>query len=210
MQNFRFMKPYPLFKWEAEEVPSKTSKSIVYRIYVKIAEPMEWVCVYTTFSNAWCELAVNKLKDIFDLYIVHMFLEDDADTYFPMFEVNNQVYKTQFVFPEQSCICGEQIAGNQRYAEFNVDYEKFDYIVDTVFFYDKGTCLVKGNQLFLDGKLLANSTQLADMCKNIGQEFNRLDTDPQKMIKYLQENYKNVNKFICNGYTSFFNKGSDE
>lgn len=165
MENFKFMKPYPLFRWEAEEIPSRNDKSIVYRIYVKIAEPMDWIMLYTTFSSAWCEIAVKKLKDIFDLYVIHFIVEDDKDTFFPMFEVNDQIYKTQFALPEQSCICGEQIKGNQRYAEFVNDYIKFDYIMETVFFYNKGTCLLKCNQLFLDGELLLNSKQLDDVCK---------------------------------------------
>ena len=121
------MKPYPLFKVEYEELVGRNeSKSSVYRIYVKIAEPMNWFCLYVTSSSAWAEISLKKLKDIFDLYVIHFLVEDDADTYFPMFEVNGQIYKTVYTFPEQSCICGQQIAGNQRYAEFSVDYEKFD------------------------------------------------------------------------------------
>lgn len=209
MKNFKFMKPYPLFKWEAEEVKSRDSKSIVYSVFVKVAEPVNWTLLYTTFSSAWCEIAVKKLKDIFELYVIHFFMEDDADTYFPMFEVNNQIYKTQFVFPKQSCICGEQIEGNSRYAEFSTDYEKFDYVVETVFFYDKGTALVKGNQLFLDGKLLADSTHLLELCNSIGQEMYKLDSSPDKLIEYLKENYKNIKHYICNGYSSHFNKGDD-
>lgn len=208
MQNFRFMKPYPLFRWEAEEVPSRNDKSTVYRVYVKIAEPMKWVMLYTTFSSAWCEIAVKKLKDIFDLYIVHFFLEDDKDTYFPMFEIHDQIYKTQFVFPEQSCICGEQIKGNKRYAEFSIDYEKFDYIQDTVFFYDKGTVLVKGNQLFLDGELLYDSTSLKSLCDEIGQNWSYLDSSPDKLIHYLKDNYREkACRYICNGYSASFRIG---
>ena len=208
MKNFKFMKPYPLFRWEAEEIPSRNDKSIVYRIYVKIAEPMKWVMLYTTFSSAWCEIAVKKLKDIFDLYIVHFFLEDDKDTYFPMFEIHDQIYKTQFVFPEQSCICGEQIKGNKRYAEFSIDYEKFDYIQDTVFFYDKGTVLVKGNQLFLDGELLYDSTSLKSLCDEIGQNWSYLDSSPDKLIQYLKDNYREkACRYICNGYSASFRIG---
>lgn len=208
MKNFRFMKPYPLFRWEAEEVPSRNDKSTIYRIYVKIAEPMDWILLYTTFSSAWCEIAVKKLRDIFDLYIIHFIVEDDKDTYFPMFEVNNQIYKTQFTFPEQSCICGEQIKGNKRYAEFSIDYEKFDYIQETVFFYDKGTCLVKSNQLFLDGELLFNSTDLKKLCDEIGQNWSYLDSSPDKLINYLKENYRErANRYICNGYSSSFRIG---
>ena len=185
MENFRFMKPYPLFKVEYEELVGRNeSKSSVYRIYVKIAEPMNWFC----------------------LYVIHFLVEDDTDTYFPMFEVNGQIYKTVYTFPEQSCICGQQIAGNQRYAEFSVDYEKFDYIMETVFFYDKGTCLIKGNQLFIDGELIYNSKQLAEVCDNIGLEMYKLDSNPDKLINYLKEKYDNIKRYECNGYSSYFNK----
>lgn len=207
MENFRFMKPYPLFKVEYEELVGRNeSKSSVYRIYVKIAEPMNWFCLYVTSSSAWAEISLKKLKDIFDLYVIHFLVEDDTDTYFPMFEVNGQIYKTVYTFPEQSCICGQQIAGNQRYAEFSVDYEKFDYIMETVFFYDKGTCLVKGNQLFIDGELIYNSKQLAEVCDNIGLEMYKLDSNPDKLINYLKEKYDNIKRYECNGYSSYFNK----
>lgn len=204
MKNFKFIKPYPLFKVEYEEVPSKYGgKSGVYRIYVKIAEPVNWVLLYVTHTLGWAQIALSRLKEIFDTWVVKFIVEDELPS---MFEVNGEVYKTQYVFPEQSCICGEQIAGNKRYAEFAVDYLKFDYVVDTVFFYDKGTCLVKANQLFIDGELIADSTQLNDICNSIGQEMYKLDSDPEKMIKYIQANFKNVNRYDCNGYTSFFNK----
>lgn len=209
MQNFRFMKPYPLFKVEYEELVGRNeSKSSVYRIYVKIAEPMNWFCLYVTSSSAWAEISLKKLKDIFDLYVIHFLVEDDADTYFPMFEVNGQIYKTVYTFPEQSCICGEQIKGNKRYAEFSIDYEKFDYIQDTVFFYDKGTVLVKGNQLFLDGELLYDSTSLKSLCDEIGQNWSYLDSSPDKLIQYLKDNYREkACRYICNGYSASFRIG---
>lgn len=207
MKNFKFVKPYPLFKVEYEEVPSGDKKFGVYTIYVKIAEPMSWKELYTTYTLPRAQIVLNKLKEIFDLYVIHFIVEYNADTYFPMFEVNNQVYKTQYTFPEHSCICGEQIKGNQRYAEFSVDYEKFDYVEELVFFYNKGTCLVKGNQLFIDGELIADSSQLSDICNSIGQEMYKLDSDPEKMIKYIKDNYPDIKCYMCNGYASYFNKG---
>lgn len=205
MTNFKFMKPYPLFRVEYEELSKGEDTTSVYRIYVKIAQPMDWMLLYTVSSLPWAQIALKRLKEIFDLYIIHFLME--GEEYFPMFEVNNQIYKTQYAFPEHSCICGEQIAGNQRYGEFSIDYDKFDYIREIVFFYRSGTCLVKGNQLFLDGELLADSTQLKELCDNIGQSFNKLDSSPEKMIKYIRGKYSGVTCYKCNGYTSLFGKG---
>lgn len=202
MQNFKFINPYPLFKVEYEEVAGRNdSKSSVYRIYVKIAGPMNWVLLYVTHTLGWAQISLSRLKEIFDTWVVKFIIEDELP---PMFEVNGEVYKTQFVFPEQSCICGEQIPGNKRYSEFAVDYLKFDYVVDTVFFYDKGTCLVKANQLFIDGVLEYNSTELKELCDMIGQDWSYLDSSPDKLIQYIREKNKDIRRYECNGYTAYF------
>ena len=207
MQNFKFMKPYPLFKVEYEEVPNRSAgKSVVYRIYVKIAEPMNWVLLYVTHTLGWAQVALSRLEEIFDTWVVKFIIEDELP---PMFEVNGEIYKTQYVFPEQSCMCGEQIAGNQRYAEFSADYEKFDYVRDIIFFYDKGTCLVKGNQLFIDGVLEYNSMELKELCDMIGQNWSYLDSSPDKLIDYLKDKNRDLRRYECNGYTIYFNKGDD-
>lgn len=202
MKNFRFMKPYPLFKVEYEEVAGRNdSKSSVYRIYVKIAEPMNWTLLYVTHTLGWAQVSLSRLKEIFDTWVVKFIIEDELP---PMFEINGEIYKTQYVFPEQSCICGEQIAGNQRYSEFAVDYLKFDYVRDIIFFYDIGTCLVKSNQLFIDGVLEYNSTELKEVCDMIGQDFSYLDSSPDKLIDYIKERHKGLKRYECNGYTSYF------
>lgn len=201
MQNFKFIKPYPLFKVECEEVVSRNdSKSTVFSIYVKIAKKMDWVLLYTTYSLGWAQVALNRLREIFDIWIIKFITEEKLP---PMFEVNGEVYKTQYIFVKQSCICGKQIAGNQRYSEFAIDSIKFDYVRDIIFFYDEGTCLVKGNQLFIDGELKYNSKELKELCDNIGQDWSYLDSSPDKLIAYLKENYKNYKRYCCNGYLSF-------
>lgn len=198
--NFKFMKPYPLFKVEYEEVVCKNdNKSVVYKIYVKIAEPMNWVILYTTHTLGWAQVALDRLKEIFDTWIVKFIIEDELP---PMFEINDEIYKTQYIFPQQSCICGEQIAGNHRYAEYAVDYLKFDYVRSIVFFYDKGTCLVKCNQLFIDGNLILNSQQLDEVCKEIHQDKSLLNSSPDKLLKYIANNYTNVDIYVCDGYTN--------
>ena len=202
MQNFKFMKPYPLFKVEYEEIAGRNdNKSSVYRIYVKIAEPTNWVLLYTTHTLGWAQVSLNRLKEIFDTWVVKFIIEDELPS---MFEVNGEIYKTQFVFPEQSCICGEQIAGNQRYSEFAIDYVKFDYVRDTIFFYDRGTCLVKANQLFIDGVLEYNSKELKELCDMIGQNWSYLDSSPDKLIQYIREKNKDIRRYECNGYTAYF------
>lgn len=201
MKNFKFIKPYPLFKVEYEEIVGRdNSKSSVYRIYAKISEPMNWFLLYTTHTLGWAQVSLNRLKELFDIWIIKFITEDDLPT---MFEVNGEIYKTQYVFPDQSCICGEQIAGNHRYAEFAIDYLKFDYVRELIFFYSKGTCLVKCNQLFLDGELLLNSKQLDSVCKEIGQDKSLLDSSPDKLLTYIINKYENVKTYICEGYTSY-------
>lgn len=201
MQDFKFMKPYPLFKVEYEEVPSRNnSKSSVYRIYVKIAEHMNWVLLYVTHTLGWAQVSLNRLKEIFDTRIVKFIIEDELP---PMFEINGEIYKTQYIFPEQSCICGEQIAGNQRYAEFSIDYRKFDYVRSLIFFYDKGDCLLKSNQLFLNGELILDSKQLDVVCKEIGQDKSLLDSSPDKLLKYIANNFEEAKTYTCEGYTNY-------
>ena len=200
MKNFKFMKPYPLYKVEYEQIPKGNSKSDVYRLFVKIAEPMNWTLLYVTCSSAWAEIALKRIQDIFDTQIIHFLVDDDE--HFSMFEVHDQIYKLEYAFPEQSCVCGSQIAGNQRYGEFSVDYEKFDYIHEYVFFYEKGTALVKGNQLFIDGNLIFNSKDLKTKCDEIGQEFNKLDLYPEKLIQCIKKEYPDVHEYVCDTYSS--------
>jgi hypothetical protein len=198
--EYRLMKPYPLWKVVYEQLPREDSKTDVYTIWVKIAKNLDYIKLYTVNSPAWADIALKKLQEIFELYILKFIVEEYVP---PMFEINSQVYKSTFVFPEQSCICGETIAGNQRYGEFSVDDEKFDYVRDFVFFYDEGDCLVKCNQLFLNGELLADSKKLSEICKSIGQEMCALDYNPDKLIRYIKEHYPNARNYICNGYCSY-------
>ena len=127
----------------------------------------------------------------------------DEDDIPPMFEIHDQVYKSLYVFPDQSCIVGETITGNERYGEFSVEALKFDYVKDTVFFYERGTALIKSNQLFIDGQLICNSKQLKNLCDEIGQDFNKLDLYPEKIIKYIQNNYSGVREYLCGSYGAY-------
>lgn len=201
MQNFKFMKPYPLWRVEYEQVPNGESKNDIYRVLVKIAKNTNWFELYKTYSSVWAEVALKKLQAIFDTYIIKFLV--DEDNLPPMFEIHDQIYKTKYVFPEQSCIVGETIKGNHQYGEFSVDALKFDYVIDTVFFYDKGTALVKCNQLFIDGQLICNSNQLKTLCDEIGQDFNKLDLYPEKIIKYIQNNYSGVREYLCGSYGAY-------
>lgn len=203
MKKFKFVKPYPLFKLVKEEIPDRNDNKSIrfnYEIFVKTASEGDWLSLYNTFSEPWSELAFNKIRNIFETEIIYYML--DAD-YFPMFEVNDQIYKTTFVFPEQSCISGENIKGNVRYGEFSTEPIKFDYIQSTVFPYRKGTCLIKSNQMFIDGELIYDSKGLAGLCSEIGQLWYQLDSSPDILIKYIKENYKNVNTYTCNFYTRY-------
>lgn len=206
MGEFRLVKPYPLWKVEYEQLPKGNGKTEVFRVLVKIAPTIDYICLYTTYSSAWAEIALKKLQEIFDTQIIHLMV--DEEDYYPMFEVHDQIFKTKYVFPEQSAVCGEMIPGNQRYGEFSVDAEKFDYIIDLVFFYKKGTCLIKSNQLFIDGDLIYDSNQLKAVCDSVGQDMYYLDSQPDKLLKHLLEKYPNIHQFTC-GWYSAYNLGGE-
>lgn len=199
--NYKFMKPYPLWKVEYEQVPNGENKNDIYRVLVKIAKNANWFELYKTYSSVWAEVALKKLQDIFDLYIISFIVDEDDIP--PMFEIHDQVYKSLYVFPDQSCIVGENIIGNERYGEFSVEALKFDYVKDTVFFYERGTALIKSNQLFIDGQMICNSKQLKNLCDEIGQDFNQLDLYPEKIIKYIQNNYSGVREYLCGSYGAY-------
>lgn len=198
--SYKFMKPYPLWKVEYEQVPNGENKNDIYRVLVKIAKNANWFELYKTYSSVWAEIALKKLQDIFDLYVMNFIIDEDDIP--PMFEIHDQIYKSLYVFPDQSCIVGETITGNERYGEFSVEALKFDYVKDTIFFYEKGTALIKSNQLFIDGQLICNSKQLKSLCDEIGQDFNKLDLYPERIINYLTNNYS-VKTYVCNTYSAF-------
>ena len=202
MYKFKLVKPYPLWKVEYEEFQYKLiDKRSIFRIYVKPTQESNYINLYNTNSLPWAQIALRKLQDIFDTQIIHIL--EEGEEYYPMFEINSQVYKTLYTFPEQSCVCGTNIPGNLRYGEFSVDAEKFDYVRDFVFFYERGTCLVKGNQLFIDGDLIYNSQQLKDLCDSINQDFRDLDTMPDKLINYIINKYPDVHNYTCDMYSAY-------
>ena len=197
--EYKIEKPYPLYKLVQEEIPDRRGGySINYTIYVTLGKDLDWYELYNTFSRPWAEIALQRLKDIFEIYILDWILNKNEPV---MFEVNDQIYKTEYVFPDQSCICGSTIVGNQRYGEFSVDAIKFDYIHDIIFFYYEGDCLLKCNQLFLNGSLLLNSQQLDDVCKSIGQDKTMLDCSPYKLLKYISNTYPDAKTFKCENCT---------
>lgn len=200
-------KPYPLWKLESEEIPKGESKFTTYSVLVKISKEANWIELYNSVSELWAKIALNRLQELFVPTILNLMLSEEE--YCPMFEIHDQIYKTTYVFPNQSCICGENIAGNTHYGEYSIDSEKYDYVKDFVFFYKKGECLVKGNQLFLNGELLLNAKQLKEVCDNINQEFMYLDSSPEALIKYIKANYPEATSYTCNGYSAFNIKERD-
>lgn len=193
-------KPYPLWRIIQEEIPrADKTKFTSYTIEVKIDDRANWLELYSTVSKLHAEIAQKRLSDIFDVSI-YKWLE--ASYNIPvMFEICDQIYRTTNVLIGQSCICGETIEGNHRYGEFFIGSNKFSYIDNIIFFYEKGHCLVKCNQVFLDGNLLYTSKQLADLCKEIEQEFNKLDLYPEKLIKFLKKEHPEMISYTCNGYS---------
>lgn len=187
-----------------EYLDKRNQVSNNWSLYVKVLEDnkvkYDGVLLYQSFSENWIKIALEKYKNYLSIYLYSFITENNLPT---MFEVNDQVFKLEYVFPEQSCVVGLPIKGNSQYLEINPDGEKYDYVQSFVTFYDKGICLVKGNQLFLDGELLLNCTQLKQVCDSIGQNFNALDYDANKLIQYIKNTYSNVKCYVCGGYSSY-------
>lgn len=189
----------PLFKLIYEEYLDRNNKITgSWSVYVNYMG--EDILLYNTFSEEWAKIALKRLKDNWDSYVSCFINDEDVPV---MFERDDAIYKMEYVFPEQSCVVGLPIEGNIHYAEYCPQGQKFDYIHDTIFFYKQGTCLVKANQLFMDGQLLLNCTQLKQVCDSIGQNFNALDYDANKLIQYIKNTYSNVKCYVCGGYSSY-------
>lgn len=189
----------PLFKLIYEEYLDRKNKITgSWSVYVSYMGGD--ILLYNTFSEEWAKIALKRLKDNWDSYVSCFINDEDVPV---MFERDDAIYKMEYVFPEQSCVVGLPIEGNIHYAEYCPQGQKFDYIQDIIFFYKQGTCLVKANQLFMDGQLLLNCTQLKQVCDNIGQNFNALDYDANKLIQYIKNTYSNVKCYVCGGYSSY-------
>lgn len=189
----------PLFKLIYEEYLDRNNKITgSWSVYVNYMGGD--ILLYNTFSEEWAKIALKRLKDNWDSYVSCFINDEDVPV---MFERDDAIYKMEYVFPEQSCVVGLPIEGNTHYAEYCPQGQKFDYIHDTIFFYKQGTCLVKANQLFMDGQLLLNCTQLKQVCDSIGQNFNALDYDANKLIQYIKNTYSNVKCYVCGGYSSY-------
>lgn len=189
----------PLFKLIYEEYLDRNNKITgSWSVYVNYMGGD--ILLYNTFSEEWAKIALKRLKDNWDSYVSCFINDEDVPV---MFERDDAIYKMEYVFPEQSCVVGLPIEGNIHYAEYCPQGQKFDYIQDIIFFYKQGTCLVKGNQLFMDGQLLLNCTQLKQVCDSIGQNFNALDYDANKLIQYIKNTYSNVKCYVCGGYSSY-------
>lgn len=193
-------KLYPLWKMEyiEEEIYNKRYNS--YNIYVKPYKESNWQKLYSNSVLGKSITAFNRLKDLWDTKICKL-----LQGYEPaMFEYAGQIYKTISVDIKSSYISGEQIIGNDRYGEVYPDGVKYNYVDDYIFFYDKNVLLVKNNQLFLNGELLANAQQLYNLCSEIGQEFNQLDSYPDKLIDYYRDIYPDIRAYECNVLSQYF------
>lgn len=202
MMEFKREKGYPLWKVEYEEQLYHDVLSKEYTIFVKPHPQISPIKLYMTTSLPRVQIALDRLKDLYDIIVAKMIKSEHNQP--AMFEVHNQIYKTTFLLLSQSCICGEIIEGNKCYGAIEEDYDlKFDYTQDFVFFYDYGDCLLKSNQLFLDGLLLLNEQQLFEVCDTIGQDKNKLDTEPYKLLKWIASHCPEAGTYICDGYTYY-------
>jgi hypothetical protein len=180
-------------------------------IQVFLEETARWIRLYSSFSEYKARLAYEKIKDKYDLYIEdflrlegYLPMKDELYTRSPiMFELHNQIYKIEYIFPEQSCVVGLQIPGNKRYVQAEPDGSKYDYIEDDIFFYNLGTILVKDNQVFLNGELILSSKKLKKVCDSIDQPIDGLDYNNDKFLEYIRKTYPDADSYICNGYCCF-------
>ena len=180
-------------------------------IQVFLEETARWIRLYSSFSEYKARLAYEKIKDKYDLYIEdflrlegYLPMKDELYTRSPiMFELHNQIYKIEYIFPEQSCVVGLQIPGNKRYVQAEPDGSKYDYIEDDIFFYNLGTILVKDNQVFLNGELILSSKKLKEVCDSIDQPIDGLDYNNDKFLEYIRKTYPDADSYICNGYCCF-------
>lgn len=196
---------YPIWKVIYEEFIYHEKVIHQYTIYVKPDEISDYKKLYSSYSLPTIQLALTKLKEIYLPRIRDFILDKNLPV---MFELNGQIYSTTYVCVDQSCICGKHIEGNVHYGDILYEDDcKFDYIADTIFFYNEGEALVINNQLFLNGKLLLNYIDFAKVCSEIGQDINNLDYDADKLIKYIADNYPDATSYTCKGYTNFNIRG---
>ena len=93
-EEIRLERPYPLFKVVQEDIPDRHGgTSIYYSIYVKVSEDTEWVILYGTFSRPYSELAIDRLREIFDIHIFKWMVDEEKNAPV-MFMVDDQIYKT--------------------------------------------------------------------------------------------------------------------
>lgn len=192
---------YPLWRVTYEEKIEHGVKVKPYYIEAKYGndDNFPWMHLYTCYSLPAAQLALGRLKDLYYPRIFN-FLQGNEPI---MYEVNGYVYKTEMVLPEQSCIVGAYIENNVKYGDREEDIIKHDYTEDFISFYDKGHALVVGKQLFLNGELLLNFVELEDICKNIGQDIDKLDYDADLFIKFIADHYEEAEMYTCGGYTNF-------
>lgn len=187
---------YPLWCIHSEDQVIGDRIINICEISVKPTTDNNWTVLYKPNSLLDAQFYIKRLKDLYDMDIKKFLVGQEPS----MFVYADQVYKCTYVFPEQSCICGNEIPGNTAYGEYNPGGLKIDYLQSHVFFYYENECLVKGNKVFLNGELILNPKELSELCEKIGQQFNQLDTHPEKLIKWLNDNYSNINSYECNGY----------
>lgn len=198
----------PMFKVIYDEfIGAHGNVKGIYNLYVHSPKSANNIKLYESFSENYIKIALNKVKDYWDVYLKFWLDNENLPT---MIECNDQIYKVECMCLSQCCIVGSQIPGNRLYGEYSPEAKKMDFVRDIVFTYEKGTALVKSNQLFMDGELLCDSQQLKELCDTIGQDFNKLDLYPDKLMDYLKSTYPyRFNSYTCNGYSSYNIKGGD-
>lgn len=196
----KLIKPYPLWKVDIEDQLINGNVYTLYKIYAKCYHNDIWNILYTTYNKNWCGLALEKLKEMFDVYI-YKWLDNEYDIP-SMFEIDDQIYKTKYIFPDKSHICGTQVEGNLSYGEYTSETLVFDYIQSNVIIYNKNTCLIKNKQVFIDGNLIYRQNELENICDTVGQDIDSLNNEAFRFIDYIKKLF-DIDEYICDNYTYY-------
>lgn len=159
-----------------------------------------WRTLYCVHSYEWAKIALDKFKDCLDSSVVLPTLKGLSPV---MIEHANQMYRIIDVNIKSSVVICEYIKGNTSYGLDTpvLSTIGFDYIQESIAFYQFGDAVVQNNQLFLNGDLILNKDSFKNICKKVGQDLDHIDTHPDNLIKYIVETYPNVHRYICGNFT---------
>lgn len=158
-----------------------------------------WVVVYTTNSYEKAQCALNKCQDCLDETVIIPSVKGLSPV---MFEYAGQIFKVDCINIAYGIVNGLYINGNNFYGNTSIHEAElsFDYIEESIKFYNFGDALVQNGQLFLNGDLILNQEMLKNVCNEIHQDMDKLNTNAHNLIEYIFNTFDNVKAYICDDY----------